>query len=134
MSSIAETWQGTKSTTYMLIVAYIAIGVGLTLQPSRFANTPSYANLLAFAASQVWGVMYLTVAALLVTWRLSKVRWLGVTSHTLGIVLTLWWWAAFIIRYITDNGTTIVNIVSWGVFLFLVARSAHWINAETHTE
>ncbi len=134
MSTLTAAWREAKTTTRTLIAAYLVIGVGLTLQPERFANTPSYANLLVFARSQVWGVMYLLVAALLIGWRLSpKARWLGVLAHTAAITLTAWWWVAFVVRYATDDGTTVVNIVSWGVFLTLAARSAHWIDPEPET-
>ena len=124
----ADWWRGTVWTTRTLIVAYVAIGVGLTLQPSRFANTPSYHNLLVFAAAQAWGCAYLAVAALFIAWRLAQTRLLGVITHTAATILTLWWFAAFIIRYSTDDGTTIVNVVSWGVFLSLVARSAQGLS------
>lgn len=113
--------------THTVVVAYVAIGVGLTLQPSRFSRTPSYANLLLFAPAEVWGCAYLGVAALLLAWRFTHAtipsRWLGVGAHTLAVILTLWWLAAFIIRYWTDDATTIVNVVSWSVFLSLVLRS-----------
>lgn len=134
MASISAAWRETVWATRTLIFAYIAIGVGLTLQPFRFANTPSYANLLLFARSEIWGVMYLLVAALLMAWRLSyhvpRMSWLGVVAHTAAVILTSWWLVAFIIRYATDDGTTIVNIVSWGVFFTLVIRSSRRIENE----
>lgn len=130
MTRISACWRDTVWTTRTVIVAYVAIGVGLTLQPSRFANTPSYANLIAFTPSEAWGCGYLAVAALLVAWRLSQrpTQWLGILAHTAAAILTMWWLAAFVIRYATDDGTTIVNVVSWSVFLSLVARSAQGID------
>lgn len=127
--NIPAAWRETIAVTRTLIAVYIAIGVGLTLQPYRFSNTPSYHNLLVFAPSEVWGVMYLLVAALLVAWRLVQPQWLGVVAHTAAVILTSWWLIAFVIRYATDDGTTIVNVVSWSVFLSLIARSARRIDS-----
>jgi hypothetical protein len=110
--------------TYTVVLAYAAIGLGLVLQPARFGATPSYANLLQFAPAEAWGAAYLTVAGLLVAWRMIRHQWVGVAAHTLASILTVWWLLAFVVRYSTDNATTIVNVVSWSVFLSLVIRSS----------
>jgi hypothetical protein len=109
----------------LMMGVFTAIGVTLLLQPARFANTPSYANLLAVLPAWAWGAIYL-VTAVLNVWSILdyKARVLVVVTHTVGISLGAAWWAAFIVRYATDNGTTIVNPVSWTVFLYLMIRSA----------
>lgn len=116
--------------TYTVVAAFAAIGLGLTLQPARFGSTPSYANLLQFAPSEAWGAVYLLVACLLLAWRLTPQRWLGIAAHTLAAILTLSWLAAFVVRYASDDATTIVNVVSWSVFLSLVIRSTGGLDDE----
>lgn len=133
---MSRTWPSYKPViTYTISTAYSAIGLGLMAQPSRFARTPSYANLLQFAPARAWGAAYLLIAVLLVAWRLthrvpSVSRRLGVAAHTLATSITLWWLAAFVVRYATDDATTIVNLVSWSVFLSLVIRSSGGLDAE----
>ena len=113
--------------TVLMSVVFAAIGVGLVAQPCRFANTPSYANLLEIVGPLFWGVTYLVCAALLGLSLLPLPRRWGwvvaVVAHTASIALTGSWMAAFIVRYLTDDGTTIVNVASWGVFLALLVRS-----------
>ena len=129
MTRMTVCWRETVWTTRLVAIAYVAIGCGLTLQPGRFSNTPSYANLIAFVTAPGWGCAYLGVAALLIAWCLARrAHWLGVLAHTAAAILTMWWLAAFVIRYATDSGTTIVNVVSWGVFLSLVYKSSQGID------
>lgn len=101
------------------------LGLALWFQPERFANTPSYANLLVILPQHVWSVIYLTASALkiLSIWRYS-IRALVIGTHTIAVMLVSAWLAAFVVRYLTDDGTTIVNVLSWSVFLYLVVRSA----------
>lgn len=119
---------------YLLVVmalAYAAIGTTLIVQPSRYDNTPSYEWLLALVSQQIWGSVYLVVAAGLALnlWRpLPHIRTIAVLTHTAAIALTAAWLAAFVIRWATDSGTTIVNVASWSVYLALLARSAGMID------
>lgn len=112
---------------HMAIMAVVFCGIGLTLwwQPGRYANTPSYANLLVLLPQHAWSITYLFATALNVVsiWRYSC-RALVIGTHTVAIMLVSSWLAAFVIRYLTDDGTTIVNVLSWSVFLYLVVRSA----------
>lgn len=112
----------------VITFAYLAIGVTLILQPERYGNTPSYVVLLEIFNQGVWGVCYLAVGLSLAASALGAGsrygRWLAVTSHTAAIALTGAWLAAFVVRWLTDDGTTIVNIVSWSVYLALLIRSA----------
>jgi hypothetical protein len=112
----------------IIIFAYLAIGLTLVLQPNRYANTPSYANLIDVIPQWAWGAIYLLVVALLVTARITPNKIVGIVSHTVAIALTGSWLLAFVIRYLTDSGTTIVNIVSWGVFLTILIISATQLN------
>lgn len=111
----------------LMSVTFTAIGMALILQPDRFAATPSYANLLAIVGQMAWGLIYLGCAVLLVMSLLPLPRrnkWsLAVAAHTVSIALTGFWLAAFVVRYLTDDGTTIVNIASWSVYLALLVRS-----------
>lgn len=118
--------------TWTVIVAYLALALGMTFQPSRFSNTPSYGELLQVASAPTWGFGYFTVAVLLAAWRVSRSRTVGVLAHTAGVILTGWWLAAFVHRYLTDSGTTLVNVVSWSVFFSLVIRSISGIDEEPH--
>lgn len=109
----------------IMAVLFGAIGITLWFQPGRYANTPSYANLLAILPQHVWSVIYLTASLLntLSIWRYSY-RGLVVVTHTVAIVLITAWLVAFVVRYLTDAGTTIVNVLSWSTFLYLAVRSA----------
>lgn len=111
----------------LMSVAFTAIGLALILQPDRFARTPSYSNLLEIAGQMVWGLAYLVCAVLLGMSLLPLPRrgkWgLAVAAHTVSIALTSYWLVAFVVRYLTDDGTTIVNVASWAVYLALLIRS-----------
>ena len=113
----------TPAVTWTVVIADTALGAGMLFQPERFSRTPSYGNLIAIAPAQVWGVAYVAVAAGLVAWRVSLRPAVGVIAHMAVAGLTFGWFCAFVIRYLTDSSTTIVNVVTWGVLLSLVARS-----------
>lgn len=109
----------------MMCVVFTAIGLSLLLQPHRYGATSSYANLLALAPARVWAAAYLTVAALKAVYLLRyRARWLEIVTHTLSIMLVSAWLTAFVIRYITDTATTVVNVASWSVYLYLLLLSA----------
>lgn len=111
--------------TRLAVVPLLLIGLGLVFQPLRFQRTPSYANLLHIAHAQVWGALYLIVAALLITWCFRQApQWWGTAVHTVAFMLTAGWLGAFVVRWATDSSTTIVNVASWAVFVSLVVKSA----------
>lgn len=114
-----------RSHMVILCAVFLAIGITLFLQPDRYTNTPSYANLLEVFRQSTWGVIYLIAAGLqvLCIWRYTH-RTLIVVTHTVVITLVSVWLAAFVIRYLTDAGTTVVNVCSWSVFLYLAVRSS----------
>lgn len=109
----------------IMALANTGFGVGLWFQSQRWSNTPAYALLLDVFPTQAWGTIYLAVAlvmALTIRWHRN---WpLGVMAHTLGIALATTWWFAFIVRYLTDDGTTIANPISWGVQLLVLGGSS----------
>lgn len=114
-----------KYPAFQVAMVSLLFGITLILQPNRWANTPSYANLLELLPAATWGAIYLVTAGLLfVTIRFRQNRWLFAVGHTVGIALFAAWLLAFVVRYATDDGTTIVNIVSWGVFLSRLIQSA----------
>lgn len=114
-----------KFPAIQMAIAYFVIGVFLWIQPDRWANTPSYANLLQLASTGVWGSIYLASALLMAAAvRFRARRIVLVVAHTVAIALTAAWFLAFVVRFATDDGTTIVNVVSWGVFLSRLIQSA----------
>ena len=106
-------------------IVFYAFALALWLQPSRWANTPSYGVLLSIFPQSVWGTIYAVLAILLsaTIWK-PTLRPLAVTAHTASIALIALWLVAFIIRYATDPGTTIVNVASWSTYLMLLIQSA----------
>jgi drug/metabolite transporter (DMT)-like permease len=122
-----------RSGATILITIFTALAGDLAFQPSRFANTPSYANLLAIAAPHVWAIAYAVAAVLMATsiWGTAS-RIIFSATHTINILLITSWWVAFIFRWLTDSKTTIVNVISWGVFLCLAIRSA--LVADAHRD
>jgi ABC-type proline/glycine betaine transport system permease subunit len=111
--------------TRLAVIPLVMIGIGLCFQPLRFQRTPSYANLLNIAPAQAWGALYLIVAVLLVSWMVRRApQWWGIAVHTIAVMLTAGWLGAFIVRWLTDDATTIVNVASWTVFLSLVIKSS----------
>lgn len=113
-----------------MAAVFLAIGITLWVQPERYANTPSYANLLDILPQQVWGTMYVVIAVVkaAAVWHPSRV--LTVMAYTLGVALVVVWLAAFVVRYLTDAGTTIVNVCSWATYLYLIVRGAIWLDDE----
>lgn len=104
----------------------LALAAAMLLQPVRWYRTPAYGNLLHIANTYAWGSAYL-IAGLLMLFAVFIVRRsvpLSIIAHTVTIALFLTWEAAFIIRWATDPSTTAVNVISWGVFVFLTIRSA----------
>lgn len=114
-----------RSHMVVMAIVFYALGITLWFQPGRYSNTPSYANLLDIAPQYAWGLIYMAAATLkIIAIARYANRLLVVVTHTVGITLVSVWLAAFIVRYLTDAGTTIVNVCSWSVFLYLVVRSA----------
>src|SRR5882757_6088855 len=119
-----QAWK-TSWPTITIIVAFFAFGVTMWLQPNRYANTPSYGNLMQLVDLDVWGTVYLVAAMLLALYiMLFRVEWFAIVAHTLAFVLSSVWLVAFVVRYATDSGTTIVNVVSWSVLSLLVVMSS----------
>lgn len=113
----------------VVVLTYLAIGLGLVFQPDRFSQTPSYANLLEILDAEIWGVLYMLSALLIAVYLLAVAnRFYGIAAHTFAVMLTAIWLAAFVIRWFTDTSTTVVNIASWAVFLFLIIRSSTLID------
>lgn len=106
-------------------IAFLALAFGLLVQPLRFERTPAYANLLSVLPQSIWGILYLVVAAVIgASVLLWRHRVFSVVAHTLTFSLVGAWLAGFVVRYVTDDATTIVNVVSWSVLLYLTVLSA----------
>jgi hypothetical protein len=115
----------------IVTLVFTALGSGLWLQPERWARTPSYGLLLNLADQQWWGSVHLVIAVLMcgyIVW--PTCRKLAVVAHTAAFTVVAVWLVAFVIRYITDDATTIVNVVSWSAYLYLVIRSLLLIDGD----
>lgn len=112
----------------VICIAYLGFAAGMLLQPARFLSTPAYGNLAEIFDIRLWGACYL-VAALLLGGYISLLtsRLFGIVAHTVALIITAVWWLSFVIRWLTDANTTVVNVVSWLVFLLVIARSASLI-------
>ncbi len=111
--------------TVTIIVVYAVYALGMWFQPARWSNTPSYGNLIKLADIHIWGVAYALVAVLLLAYLLLSDRlWYAILAHTAAIALTAAWEVAFFIRWRTDDGTTVVNVGTWGTSLALLVASA----------
>lgn len=112
----------------MIVLAVVCIGLAqeMQLQPLRFTRTPAYGNLLALLPIEAWGWAYAVAAVLLV----AAVLWPSLALYTATFTFTLTllavWWLIFLVRRVTDISTTDVNLLNWGVLLYLAARAA-WI-------
>lgn len=104
----------------------LALGLALIFQPQRWSRTPAYANLLLLLPANIWGVIHLVLGCALAVavFVLHGNRTVTIVVHTLVIMLLAIWDVAFVVRYLTDSSTTVVNVVSWGTYVFLAVRSA----------
>lgn len=125
-------WPAWPAQTAAMIVIFILLGTMLVLQSGRWARTPAYGNLLRILSADTWGYLYLGVGIFLaagLVWQARRI--ISVMAHTVAFVLLSAWEAGFIVRYFTDSATTIVNVVSWGAYLFLLVVSAQRIDQVT---
>lgn len=122
------------ASTLGLVVIFIAFGLGLVFQASRWSSTPAYGNLLIIFSAPTWGYIYLTVGIVMLVAMFTRTfRLISLIAHTIAFVLLVSWEAAFIIRYLTDTKTTIANVVAWAAYLALVLRSATLIDTNLTT-
>jgi hypothetical protein len=81
--------------------------------------------LLNVFAADTWGYVYLGASAVMAAFLAARQhRLFGVLAHTAVFVLLLGWEFGFIVRYLTDSATTIVNVVSWATYIGIVIWSA----------
>lgn len=114
----------------LICVAYTVYGLGMVLQPVRFTTTPAYGTLTQVLDIRWWGVLHLVVAALFGAYTVVVTgRLFGIITHIVGLIVTVVWFMAFIVRWLTDANTTVVNVASWLVLTLLIARSATLIPA-----
>jgi hypothetical protein len=119
----AAVWPGV-----VIFLAYAGYGLGMLFQSARFSRTPAYGNLTQVLDIHIWAVIHLIVAALFAAYvSLIASRLFGIIVHIYGLIVVGTWWLAFVIRWLTDESTTIVNVVSWGVLLLIMGRSASLI-------
>jgi hypothetical protein len=111
--------------------AVIAIGTflgyagGLWLQPARWVATPAYGELLVLAPQWVWGACYLVAALGLLAALVWPHRLLAVVGgHIVAGMLMAAWWVAFLVRWVTNESTTVVNPLNWLALLAVLTLSA----------
>ena len=120
-------WHNLPLSTLGIIALFLWFAFGLIAQSSRWHSTPAYGNLLIIFDAGTWGWIHFGIAvALIAQLALRRWRWLwlGLAAHTMAFVLLVMWEAAFIIRWITDPKTTVVNVGSWAFFIAITLRSA----------
>jgi hypothetical protein len=84
---------------------------------------------------QAWGGIHLLAAVLLILWLLTAHhRVLGQAAHGCSLALTMGWFGAFIVRWLSDESTTIVNCEHWAVLLFLTVWSFMGRNVRRNAE
>jgi hypothetical protein len=115
----------------VIAVAYAIFALSLLLQPSRWAATPAYRNLLAIMPQYGWGAVFAALAVLLAAavWWFGR-QWLSVLALTAAFMVTTAWGGAFIVRWLTSANTTPETWVSWLVFDFLLLRAAALLDYE----
>lgn len=105
---------------------YTALGLALILQPNRWSRTPAYGILLDIFRQQVWGTIFIVIAIIISVSVVSQLRALIVVAHTLALAIATAWLAAFVVRWITDDSTTIMNVLSLstitGILLYSVTQ------------
>lgn len=108
----------------IMAIVFLAIGGTLCVQQFRYSNTPAYHILLQVAPAWAWGIGYLISGALLAAYAIRwHAIWFAAVAHCTAGFLAVWWLLSFVIRYLTDDGTTIVNVCSWSVYTYLIVRS-----------
>jgi hypothetical protein len=116
------------------IVIFLGFALDLGFRGSRYANTPSYANLLDIAGTNVWAITYAVVGlACLAAYRFRTNAIVVTAAHMLGMALSAGWLVAFIIRTSTDDGTTAANVFAWSVYFLLITRSAQLVDLDEQT-
>lgn len=119
-------------TAVILVTVSVCLGFGLLLQASRWSATPAYANLLAILSAPAWGLIYLLLGAVIGTVAaVDDLRRFSLWVHAPMFGLLAFWDVAFIVRWWTDDHTTIANVLAWSVYLFTAVRSSVAV-AERH--
>lgn len=122
-----------RSNLVIVGTIFVVLAAALWFQSSRFTATPAYAVLMGIFPQHTWSLIYLGAAVLkgaaIVRYDL---RILVTITHTASIILLSVWWIAFVLRWLTDSGTTVVNVLSWAVFLYLAVHSA--LMADAHAD
>jgi hypothetical protein len=121
-----------RSHIIMLSTVFIALALSLWFQTGRFERGAAYANLLQIFGPLVWACLYLVAGILtLASLKFRHSRTLITLTHTLNIVLVGSWWVGFVVRWFTDSATTVVNVLSWGVFLYVALQTAVEVDRES---
>lgn len=118
------------ASTAGLVIIFAAFGFALIFQSVRWYTTPAYGNLLDILSADSWGAIYVGVAILLALGLfVPRPRLIPLVAHMAAFVLVASWEAAFVVRWLTDPHTTVVNVMSWLTYLALIVRSVTLIDA-----
>lgn len=109
----------------LMTVVNSAISAGLLVQPARFTATPAYGVLLDILNQRTWGFAFMAVSIVMVAALLfdNQSRPLTVIAHIMAISLATIWLVGFIVRYLSDPSTTIVNVLSWSLHIAVLGYS-----------
>lgn len=107
----------------MMSIVYLVFGASMIWQGERWLRTPAYHNLFKILPEQAWGTMYLIAGiALAIAFVRLRSDWIVVPAVTLGLMLSVSWMLAFIVRYATSGSTTPETFMSFAVFTVLLVR------------
>lgn len=104
-------------------VVYLTFGFSMHLQPMRWVRTPAYHDLFAVLPEAWWGTIYLICGtALLTAILLSRHYWIVLGAVTLGLMVSISWSFAFVVRVVTSSSTTPETFMSFLAFSYLLFR------------
>ena len=104
-------------------IIYATFGLSMHFQPLRWTRTPAYHDLFQILPESVWANIYLLGAvALLGAMVFSRHYWVVVVSVTFGLMISMSWALAFVVRVMTSSNTTPETFMSFLAFSYLLVR------------
>ncbi len=80
-------------------------------------------------SGHTWGLIHLTVAALIVSSILWHRNWaLAFAGHVVVMTLIFGWLIAFVVRWDSDSKTTNANMTAWSTYLLIAIGSFVLLN------
>lgn len=128
--------RGSRANLLVMAAVYLTFGVSMVVTPSRWSQTPAYGAIFRELPERDWAVIYLVVGGLLLAAALwmadgSRKRYVfAMASITLGLMVSVSWMLAFIVRVLTNPSTTPETFMSFLVFSYLLVRVAILLDDE----